>query len=105
SRSPNSPAFKMTESIMKDPAGLAVLQAHCDRGVMSAYAAIPMLIPNGMTLDKFLESRPQLKQICDEDAAFKVGFESFWNAGSADRKALLDNVNKHDVRAGNGVHI
>lgn len=105
SRAPGSKAFKMTETIMKDPAGLGVLQAHCDRGVMSAYAAIPTPIPDGMTLDKFLESRPQLKQICDEDAAFKVGFESFWHAGVADRKALLDNVAKHDLRAGNGVHI
>lgn len=104
-RGANSAAAKMTEKIMKDPAGLAVLQAHCDRGVMSAYATIPSPIPNGMTLDKFLESRPQLKQICDEDAAFKVGFESYWNAGAADRKALLDNVNKHDLRSGNGVHI
>jgi hypothetical protein len=98
-RGPNSPAFKMTENIMKDKAGLAVLQAHCDRGVMSAYAQIPMPIPEGMTLDKFLESRPQLKQICDDDAAFKVGFESYWNAGAADRKELLANVDKHDVRS------
>jgi hypothetical protein len=105
-RGPSSQAFKMTENIMKDKAGLAVLQAHCDRGVISAYAQIPIPMPDGMTLDKFLESRPALKKICDEDAAFKVGFESYWNAGAADRKELLANVDKHDVRSGQtSVHI
>lgn len=64
-RGPSSKAFKMTERIMQDKAGLATLQAHCDRGVLSAYAS-----------------------------------------GVTDRKQLLDNVQKHDVRSGQtSVHI
>lgn len=59
-----------------------------------------------MTLEKFLDSRPQLKEICAEDAAFRVGFEAFFKGGAADRKQLLDNVQKHDVRSGQtSVHI
>lgn len=99
-RGERSQAFKMTERIMKDEAGLAVLQAHCDRGVLSAYAAVPMPMPEGMTLEKFLESRPQLKEICNEDAAFRVGFEAFFKGSPAERKQLLENVQKHDVRSG-----
>lgn len=100
-----SQAFKMTERIMQDKDGLATLQAHCDRGVLSAYATLPMPMPDGMTLEKFLDTRPQLKEICNEDAAFRVGFEAFFKGSATDRQQLLANVQKHDVRATNGVHI
>lgn len=98
-RGPGAPAFRMTEGLMKDPAGLAVLQAHADRGVMSAYALVPSPAPAGLTFDKFLAAHPSLKEVCDEDAAFRVGVEAFFKAGPDDRKALVDNVQKHDVRA------
>jgi hypothetical protein len=105
SHAAGSNAARMADRLKKDPAGLAVLQAHCDRGVMSAYAQIPMPKPPGMTMESFLASRPGLEQICDEDAAFKVGFKAFFDGNAEDRTELMAKVEERDLRAGNGVFV
>lgn len=73
SRGANSEAFKMTEKVVADPKGRALLQLHADRGMHGAKD----LMLSGTTVDKFLNANPKVAEQYQKDAAFREGFDAY----------------------------
>lgn len=89
-RTNDSPANKMTESLLKDPKGLAVLQLHCDQGMNAARD----LLASHEDVATFLKENPKIAATYVKDAAFHEGFDAYLS--TKDRAALDKQLNERD---------
>ena len=89
-RNNDSPATKMTESLMKDPKGLAVLQLHCDQGMNAARE----LLASHKDVATFLKENPKIAEVYAKDAAFHEGFDAYLS--TKNRPALDQQLNERD---------
>ena len=89
-REENSPATKMTEALLKDPRGLAVLQLHCDQGVNAARD----LLASHKDVATFLNENPKVADAYVKDAAFHEGFDAYLS--TKDRKGVDQQLESRD---------
>lgn len=71
-----SEATKLTDAIMKDPKGRAVLQLHCDQGM---HAAKDLVLAK-QDLASFFKTHPKAAESYARDAAFREGFDAYLTA-------------------------
>jgi hypothetical protein len=93
---PSGLTQRMTQALGRGDNGLmAIAQLHCDQGMNAARG----MVAADQTQDAFLAAHPDVAKRCNDDAAYRAGFEGMAQArGSADYDAMTTALDAREKR-------